>query len=154
MTAETSPPTYCHVQKAPLCLPIYAFGVGFLWVSWFGPDVPPIPWLFPPIGLMVLLLAGSFHHLTVVGQGDEMQIRFGPIPIFHRTVQYSEIASVVVGRTTLLEGWGIHKNIRGAWVWNLWGRDCVVVHFKSEGALKIGTDDAGNLAEFLNAKIH
>lgn len=44
-------------------------------------------------------------------------------------------------------------SIRGGWVWNLWGRDCVVVHLKNGGVLRIGTDDAENLARFLEGKV-
>jgi hypothetical protein len=43
-------------------------------------------------------------------------------------------------------------SIRGGWVWNLWGRDCVVVQLK-KGTLRIGTDDAANLAVFLQGKV-
>lgn len=46
----------------------------------------------------------------------------------------------------------IHLSIRGGWVWNLWGRDCVVVHLKN-GTLRIGTNDAPNLCRFLESKI-
>ena len=53
----------------------------------------------------------------------------------------------------VLDGLGIHMSIRGGWVWNLWGRDCVVVSFKNGGTLLIGTDDAENLAGFLERKI-
>lgn len=38
-------------------------------------------------------------------------------------------------------------------MWNLWGWTCVVVQFKNGGVLRIGTDDAENLVEFLNGKI-
>jgi hypothetical protein len=72
--------------------------------------------------------------------------------LFRRTVRYADIESVEVGRTLILEGWGIHYSIRGGWVWNLWGRDCVVVHLK-KGMLRIGTDDAENLAGFLRSKV-
>jgi hypothetical protein len=48
---------------------------------------------------------------------------------------------------------GIHYNLRDGWVWNLWGRDGVVVHWQQGGVLRIGTDDAVNLARFLNEKI-
>lgn len=48
---------------------------------------------------------------------------------------------------------GIHLSIRGGWVWNLWGRTCVVIHFKNSGTLRIGTDDASNLVEFLRSKV-
>ena len=72
--------------------------------------------------------------------------------MFHRTVQYTDIESVEIGRTLLLDGWGIHMSIRGGWVWNLWGRNCVVVHLKIGGVLRNGTDDAENLARFLEEK--
>jgi hypothetical protein len=51
-----------------------------------------------------------------------------------------------------MDGWGIHMSIRGGWVWNLWGRDCVVIHFE-KGMLRIGIDDAENLTAFLDGKI-
>jgi hypothetical protein len=152
MTTETTTPGYCHTQKAPLCLPIYALAVVFLAVGWFVQDAPPIQWLFPPTGLLMVVLAASFHHLSLVDHGDVLAIRFGPVPLFRRNVRYTNIEKVEVGRTTLLDGWGIHMSIRGGWVWNLWGRDCVVVHFK-KGTLRIGTDDAMNLAAFLKVKI-
>lgn len=39
-------------------------------------------------------------------------------------------------------------SIRGGWGWNILGRDCVVVYMK-KGTLRIGTDDAENLAVIL-----
>jgi hypothetical protein len=44
-------------------------------------------------------------------------------------------------------------SFRGGWVWNIWGRDCVVVHWRNGGVFQIGTDDAENLARFLAGKI-
>lgn len=64
-------------------------------------------------------------------------------------MQYSDIVSVEVGRTLLLDGLGIHMSIRGGWVL---AADCVVVHFRNGGTLRIGTDDAENLAGFLERK--
>ena len=105
------------------------------------------------VGLLIAFLAPAFHHLTVEDEGDRLAIRFGPLPLFRRTVRYADIEKVEVGRTLILDGWGIHYSIRGGWVWNLWGRDCVVVHLKNGGVLRIGTDDAANLARFLEGKI-
>ena len=153
MEALAGKPEYSHTQKAPLCLLVYALAAVFLALGWFVQDAPPIPWLFPPIGLLMLVVAASFHHLTVEDQGDVLSVRFGPIPLFRKTVQYSDIVKVEVGRTLLLDGLGIHMSIRGGWVWNLWGRDCVVVHFRNGGVFRIGTDDAENLAGFLEGKI-
>ena len=152
MEALAEKPEYAHMQKAPLCLLVYALAAVFLALGWFVQDAPPIPWLFPPIGLLMLVIAASFHHLTVEDQGEVLSVRFGPAPLFRRTLRYSDVASVEVGRTTFLEGCGIHMSLRGGWVWNLWGRDCVVVHFKNGGTVRIGTDDAENLATFLSRR--
>ena len=73
--------------------------------------------------------------------------------MFLRNHWYIAAQSHEVGRTLLLDGWGIHYSVRGGWVWNLWGRDCVVVHFKDGGVLRVGTDDAPNLARFLEGKV-
>lgn len=85
--------------------------------------------------------------------GELWAVRFGPIPLFHKTVQYDDIVNVEVGRTLPLDGWGIHMSIRGDSVWNLLGRDCVVIHVKKRGTLRICTNDAKNLAAFLRKKI-
>lgn len=146
-------PGYSHTQQAPLCLLIYAIALVFASVGFILNDMPQIPWLFPAIGIVLLVIASSFHHLTVEDQGDALAIRFGPLPLFRRMVRYADIASAEVGRTTLLDGWGIHSSLRGGWVWNIWGRDCVGVHFKNGGTLWVGTDDAENLAEFLSGKV-
>lgn len=151
MDALVAKPEYSHTQKAPLCLLVYAIAAVFLALDWFVQEAPPIPWLYPPIGLLLLVIAASFHHLTVEDQVDVLSVCFGPIPLFRRTVKYSDIVSVEVGRTLLLDGLGIHMSIRGGWVWNLWGRDCVVVQFE-KGVLRIGTDDAQKLAQFLQGK--
>ncbi len=90
--------------------------------------------------------------MTVADAGDRLTIRFGPLPLFRRSVRYDLIDSVEVGKTTFLDGWGIHMSLRGGWVWNLWGWDCVVLQLR-KGTLRVGTDDAENLARFVESKI-
>ena len=58
---------------------------------------------------------------------------------------------VETGRTMLLDGWGVHFSLAGGSVWNIWGRDCVVI--RHGGITRVGTDDAENLAAFLRTKI-
>ncbi len=149
--AVTTDLGYSHTQKAPLCLILYGFALACVALAWFVGDTPGI-FIAGGVGLLIALLAPAFHHLAVVDQGDVLAIRFGPVPLFRRTVRYADIEKVEVGRTLILEGWGIHYSIRGGWVWNLWGRACVVVHFRN-GVLRIGTDDSENLARFLEGKI-
>ena len=143
---------YQHTQRAPLCLVVYAMAVLFLVLSWALRSEPVIQWVFPPVGLLILVLAPSIHHLTVEDQGDRLAISFGPIRLFRRSVSYENIESAEIGRTAILEGWGIHMSFRGGWVWNIWGRDCVVLRLR-KGTLRVGTDDAAGLAEFLNARL-
>jgi hypothetical protein len=148
----TSDLGYSHTQKGPLCLILYGSALACVALAWLIGDSPGI-FIAGGVGLLIALVAPAFHHLSVVDQGDVVAIRFGPVPLFRRIVRYADIESVEVGRTLLLDGWGIHYSVRGGWVWNLWGRGCVVVHLKNGGVLRIGTDDASNLARFLEGKI-
>src|SRR5262245_4538271 len=125
---------------------LYGIGGVFLVLGFVLGDEPPLPVVFVAAGVVMFLLAASFHHLTVEDQGDRLAIRFGPLSLFRRSVRYDGIVRVERGRTTNLDGWGIHLGLRGGWVWNIWGRDCVVVHLR-RGKLYIGTDDAENLAQ-------
>ena len=121
-------------------------------IAWHIGDTDVI-YIAGGMGLLAVLLATAVHHLTVENQGEVLAIRFGPMPLFRRTVRYAEIESVEVSRTSLLQGQGIHWSIRGGWVWNLWGHDCVAVRFNKGGVLRIGTDEAWNLADFLERKV-
>jgi hypothetical protein len=151
MTTETATSGYSHTQKAPLCLILYGSALACIALALMIGDTPDM-FIAGSVSLLIVLLAPCFHHLTVADQGDLLAIRFGPIPLFRRAVRYADIEKVEVGRTLILEGWGIHYSIRGGWVWNLWGRDCVVVHFLNGGVLRIGTDDAEKLAGFLEGR--
>lgn len=146
------PSLYRHTQRAPLCLLLYFLAIVFIVLGFILRRELPIPWLFQTIGFLMFILASSFHHLTVEDQIDRLSIKFGPRPLFRRTIRYDDIISAEIGRTTILDGWGIHMSLRGGWVWNLWGRDCVVLQLR-KGIMRVGTDDAVTLADFLNQKI-
>ena len=150
-------PQYDHTQKSPLYLIIFVMGIlQFIAATTF------FPWnnsIFPGIimvfsGIFVIFLAFGFQHLQVVDQENYLIIRFGklPLPFCSRKLIYKNIIKVEIGRTLLLDGWGIHYSTRGGWVWNIWGRDCVVVYCEKE-ILWIGTDDAESLCTFLETKI-
>ena len=121
---------YRHTQRAILCLIVYATAGIFVALGWALWNEPHLRWLFLSMGLLLVVLGTSFHHLTVEGKRDHLSIHLGPIQSFRRTVRYEDISSVDVGRTTILDGWGIHRSLRGGWVWNLWGRDCVVLKLR------------------------
>ncbi|MBX3443481.1 MAG: hypothetical protein KF774_13830 [Planctomyces sp.] len=149
---SADPPGYSHTQWAPLCLILYGFAIWTIGVYWFA---PPFPGALIGMGLLAglfALLGSAFQFLRVEDRGDRLDVRFGPLPLFRTTVRYVDIESVDVGRTLIIESWGVHLSVRGGWVWNLWGRDCVVVRHRRT-TLRIGTDDSRNLARFLESKI-
>ncbi len=146
--------TYSHTQHAPFCWVLYLVSAAQLTAAYYALQNAP-PWvglILAGAGLMVGVLGASFQHLTVADEVDRLAVRFGPVPLFRRLVPYSDIVSVDTGRTTLLDGWGIHYSVRGGWVWNIWGWDCIEVTLK-RGKLFIGTDDPQGLAEFLRERI-
>jgi hypothetical protein len=121
-------------------------------VAWLFRQEPVLPLILGVVGLIMLVIGASFQHLTVSDTGDALAISFGPLPMFHKTIRYVDMESVEVGQTTFLDGWGIHASLRGGWVWNIAGWDCVVIHYHGE-ILRVGTDDAENLAQFLRTKL-
>jgi hypothetical protein len=128
-----------------------AIGVGLMIAAWLSDEPVYARWLMIGLAFLFLLLGSSFRHLTVEDQGEHLEVRFGPIPLFRWRVRYEDVKGVEVGRTLPLDGWGIHMSVRGGWVWNIWGRDCVVLHL-DRSPLRIGTDDAENLAGFLKRR--
>ena len=150
-------PQYEHTQRSPLYLIIFAMGILQLiaattFFPWSNSIFPGIILVFS--GIFVIFLAFGFQYLQVVDEGNCLTIRFGklPLPLCNRKLVYKNIIKVEIGRTLLLDGWGIHYSIRGGWVWNIWGRDCVAVYCEKE-ILRIGTDDATRLRTFLQTKI-
>ena len=116
-------------------------------------EPPIIPWILLAFGSLWLLLGASSRKLMITDNGDGLVIGFGPLPLFQRTVPYEDIRAVEMGHLTFLEGLIFHEyKLCGGTVWNMWGRDCVVIHLK-KSVLRVGTDDNVNLARFLNVKI-
>lgn len=145
-------PHYSHRQSAPLWLLLLAVALGMLLAAWSLRAETPAVLVLAPAGGLMLVLASAFQYLQVEDEGDQLRIGFGPLPLFRTRIRYDQITQVEVGTTTWIEGWGIHLSPRGGWVWNLWGWDCVVVRGPRR-TIRVGTDDAGELAKFLQARL-
>lgn len=144
--------SYWHRQYVPLSVLLYVVATIFFCLGWNLRSTPGLAIILPLAGVVTLILAAAFHHLTVADEGDRLAVQFGPLPLFRTAIRYEEMRAVRRGRTTILDGWGIHLSLRGGWVWNLGGRDCVEIK-TGRGIMRVGTDDADNLARFLQAKI-
>ena len=141
---------YHHLQRSPLCLLIYATAAGSLAAAWFLQAPPLASYALVASAVVFTMIGAGFHHLAVKDEGDELRIQFGPLPLFATAIRYNEITSLGRDRTTIMEGWGIHKSFRGGWVWNIWGRDCVVI--AHSGTTRVGSDDVENLLAFLSSR--
>jgi hypothetical protein len=152
MTTATATSEYSHTQRGPLYLLFYAAALACFITAALARQTPDV-WIASATGLVFVLFAPTFQSLTVEDRGHSLEIRFGPIPLFRKRVRYADVAAVDVGRTWFFDGWGIHYRLGMGWLWNLWGRDCVILHFQDGRILRIGTDDPANLAEFLQTRI-
>jgi hypothetical protein len=143
---------YHHTQRGPIYLALLAIAV-LLGVN---------AWLFREQWLPLVLLSGgavcfgflalSFRQLTVEDHGEDLAIRFGPLPVFRTQIPYASITAVEAGLSSLIDGLGIHYMPGRGWTYNLWGADCVVAHL-GDRLIRIGTDDVNDLLVFLRGKI-
>jgi hypothetical protein len=143
--------SYRRTQWGPWAILLYGLGISAGVLAWVLRHEPPVPFILAGVSVIMLVLAPSFHYLTVEDEGDFLAIRFGPLPLFRRQIRYDEIRDVAIGKTMLIEGWGIHLSLlRRGMVWNIWGRDCVVIDHHD--ILRLGTNDAEGLLAFLKSK--
>ena len=145
-------PSYDHTQKAPWYLLLFAFAALFFTVAWVTRAEPFAPTFLVVVGLVMAMLGYSFQHLTVCDEGDRLAIGFGPLPLFKRRISYDEMTGVELGRTTMMNGWGILWSPWAGWVWSISAGRCVVIR-RPQGVIRVGTDDAERLAEFLMTRI-
>lgn len=143
---------YSHTQSAPLYFVLLVFAAGIFVASLFVGE-PVVQAVLLSSGALMLLFGFSFRNLTVTDEETELLICFGPLPLFKRRLQYSELEKVEQARSTIMDGWGIHMSPSGGWVWNLWGFDCVDVWYRQGRKLRIGTDDPLELTRFLKTKL-
>jgi len=143
---------YQHTQTGALHLIVFATA-GILFAgAWFAHGDAAAAVLLAIVAALTLALAFCFKTLTVRDEGDRLAIRFGPLPLFRGTIRYAEITAVEPGRTSFIDGWGVHYlPLRGA-TYNLWGFGCVKLTLGKK-VIRIGTDDVDGLIEVLRAKI-
>ena len=104
------------------------------------------------VGIIVFVLALCFQTLTVSDEGERLVIRYGPLNLFGTRIAYEDMTAVETGKTSLIDGWGIHFIPFRGWTFNLWGFECVKITLGKK-RIRVGTDDSENLANFLHGKI-
>jgi len=141
---------YHHTQRGIIQPILLGAAVVLLAVACFARESPALMAVFLP-AIICVLVALSFGTLTVRDDGDRLAVRFGPLPVFKKTIPYADITGVERDRSTLLAGWGIHRTRKG-WLWNIHGFDCVRIAVGGRSTL-IGTDDPDGLVAFLRSRL-
>lgn len=143
---------YRHTQVGPLgwMLALLAAGMGgAAWAVW---DRSFAGVVLACAAALVALLAACFWKLTVEDRGESLAVRFGPLPLFGTRIRYDAMTDVEAGRSSLIDGWGIHYVPGRGWTFNLWGRGCAVIR-RGRSVVRVGTDDVEGLVEFLRGAL-
>lgn len=144
---------YSHTQSGPIwmLMVVLAIATGLAGAAM---------WQQTPVGIVLGIAAGVFAvlalsmaNLTVEDRGDSLRVRYGPVPLFGKTVAYRSIRSVHRARSALVDGLGIHYVPGRGWTYNLWGRDCVELDVDGR-RLRIGSDDSERLAAFIATRVN
>jgi hypothetical protein len=101
------------------------------------------PALFVTVPIM-LLTAWLFSSLTVAIADGELRWHFGP-GLIRKKIVLAEIASVIVIKTTFIDGWGIHFTGHG-WLYNISGFGAVAITLKTGKRFALGSDEPEQLA--------
>lgn len=137
-------PSYRHTQTGYVTLILLVTGLGaMLWrFSAGGYALGEVLIL-----LLVALSALVFSRQTVEIAGEAVRVLVGPGWI-HRTIPLPEIESARAIRVPWYVGWGVRW--RGYWLYNVSGRNAVLLRLRGGGVFGVGTDDP----EALLAALH
>lgn len=122
-----------------------------LFGAWSYREEFPASMIFSLVGLVVILAAFMFTHMTVRDEGDVLAIRYGPLAVFGGRFRYADITNVEPSHSSAIDGWGIHWIPGRGWTYNLWGFQCVKLRVAGK-TVRIGSDDVDNLIRFLRSK--
>lgn len=143
--------TYNHTQYGRWHYVLFAFTLATLGGAWLARSQPSIVAILLAIAAIFALCGLMFGSLTLGDEGQWLALRFGPLPVFRKRIRYDAITDVEAGRTKVIDGWGIHYILCRGWTYNIWGFDCVKLTLGRK-VIRIGSDDAENLAKFLREK--
>lgn len=144
---------YEHTQHGWIHWILVVMSVGLISGASFGAIESPIDTILLVMGLIFLAFAGCFATLTIRDEGDQLIAQFGPLPLIKKRIQIADITQVDVGRSSFLDGWGIHYVPTRGWIYNIAGFDCVSIQMKGS-TFRLGTDDPKDLTAYLQARIN
>ena len=97
--------------------------------------------------IVMVISAFAFSSLTIAVREGQLSWWFGP-GLVKKTVPLSTIVSAEPTTTSILNGWGIHFTGRG-WLYNVAGRQAVLVTRQGGKRFLLGTDEPDSLAHII-----
>jgi len=143
---------YNHTQSGGWHYVLFAFTIVILVGAWLARSEPPVVIVNLVIATILALCGLVFGSLTINDEGDYLVLRFGLLPLVRKRIRYADITGVEIGRTRVIDGWGIHYFPGRGWTYNVWGVDCVKLTLGRK-IIRVGTDDADGLARVVREKM-
>ena len=143
---------YNHTQYGRWHYVLYAFTAATLVGAFLARSHPPVVAINLAVAAILFLCGLVFGCLTISDEGDRLALRFGPLPLISKRIRYADITAVDVGRTRIIDGWGVHYVLLRGWTYNLWGFACVKLTLGRK-IVRVGTDDADELAKVIREKM-
>lgn len=94
---------------------------------------------------VMMLSSFALSSLTIAVRDGQLSWWFGP-GIVKKTVPLSTIVSAEPTTTSIFNGWGIHLTGRG-WLYNVAGRQAVLITQQDGKRFLLGTDEPDGLAQ-------
>jgi hypothetical protein len=137
---------YEHTQPGwPLRFSLGIAAAGLLAAAAITPNelLPVARAILIGAALLSALLGWMWGALTIrVGDGV-LRWQFG-LGWPRKSVPLADIASVEMTRTTFWNGWGVHRTRRG-WLYNIAGKDAVLIRKLDGKTFLLGTDEPRKL---------
>jgi hypothetical protein len=144
--------TYNHTQHGRRQNVLFASSLVMLADGWLVRGESAFVVTLISLAATFALCGLMFGSLTIRDEGDWLALRFGLLPVFRKRIRYADITDIEVGRTSILDGWGIHCILGRGWTYNLWGFACVKLTLGRK-IVRVGTDDADELAKVIREKM-
>jgi hypothetical protein len=97
--------------------------------------------------LILLVSAFTFSSFTITVGDGRLAWWFGP-GLLRKEIPLAAVVAAEPTTTSLVNGWGIHLTTRG-WLYNIKGRQAVLVSLRDGKQFLLGTDEPSVLAEVL-----
>jgi hypothetical protein len=143
---------YNHTQPGRWPYVLYALMIGLIIAICLIPNEQMVVAILSAIAALLAFCGLIFGSLTISDEGDHLTLHFGPLPVLFTTIRYADITSVEIGRTSIIDGWGMHYVPFRGRTYNVWGFDCVKLTLDRK-IIRLGTDDAKELAKVIRKRM-